>query len=96
MMRIVIESAGRKSSLRESGNAYNSRKTLMAGVCDCTALYEREGKRKRKLSEICTSDLDFVARKTSKNSKLNVLRESRFHDRCRRNSIIYAYHHFID
>jgi len=49
----------------------------MAGVCDCAAVYEREGKRKRKLSEICTSDLDFVAYKTLGNSKLNVLWESR-------------------
>lgn len=42
-----------------------------------TLHYEKEGKRKRKLSEICTSDLDFMAHKTLKNSKLNVLWESR-------------------
>lgn len=55
----------------------DSRIAFMADVCDYAALYEKEGKRKRKLSEIYTSDLDFMAHKTLKNSKLNVLWESR-------------------
>lgn len=57
----------------------DSRKAFVVGVYDYVALYEREGKRKRKLSEICTSNLDFMARKTLKNSKLSVLQKSRFH-----------------